>query len=529
MNGRSNGATGAVHAAIDVGTNSFHLVVARTSSTGGFEVLAAEKEMVRLGAGAGSGDIKSLTPDAIDRGIDALRRFRQVADIWDADITAVATSAVREAENGEVLVQRALEEAGVVVEVISGIEEARLIRLGAIQAVKVFDRQHLVIDIGGGSTEFVVGKGAEVLEARSVKLGAVRLLDRFFPDGKVDDGAVDACRRHVRSYLNPAVRDVGRYGARRRGRVLGHHRHARGHGGHPPHRAPPRHHQRALAHPSGAEAGRRRGGRCEDDEGPRPTGGPRRAPGRHHRARGGAARADLPTSSASTSSPTRTSRCGRGCCSTAPVGSTRRPASARPGSAIRVAPASSTWPPASTPTSITPATSSELALALFDQIAPVHGLGAEDRELLAAAGMLHNVGLAISHASHHRHSYYVIRNSDLLTGFNNHEIELIAQVARYHRKSMPRPKHDEFGRLSLRDRLVVRVLAGVLRVAIGLDRTHAGLVRALRATVDDERRRLLVELDVAPGADPSLELYTAEERCALLAETLDLDVAFSVA
>jgi exopolyphosphatase/guanosine-5'-triphosphate,3'-diphosphate pyrophosphatase len=171
----------------------------------------------------------------------------------------------------------------------------------------------------------------------------------------------------------------------------------------------------------------------------------------------------------------------------------------------------------------------ELALTLFDQTAHVHGLGAEDRELLAAAGMLHNVGLAISHASHHRHSYYVIRNSDLLTGFNNHEIELIAQVARYHRKSTPRPKHEEFAGLSLRDRLVVRVLSGILRVAIGLDRTHAGVVRSLRATVDDARQRLVVRLDVEPGADASLELYTAEERCSLLAETLDLDVEFAVA
>ena len=414
------------------------------------------------------------------------------------------------------------------VEVISGIEEARLIRLGAIQAVKVFDRQHLVIDIGGGSTEFVVGKGAEVLEARSVKLGAVRLLDRFFPDGKVGDGAVDACRRHVRSYLNPAVRDVGRYGF---DVVVG----CSG----------------TIATLAVMAAIRRTGRRPDitnalsltrqelkqlvaEVVGAKTTKARARLDGLDER------RVDIIVPGAvlleqifrefgideltySDYALREGVLLDRAGWVDAPSG--LAPFRLRDPRRAGVEHLATRFDP-----DLDHARhASELALALFDQTAHVHGLGAEDRELLAAAGMLHNVGLAISHASHHRHSYYVIRNSDLLTGFNNHEIELIAQVARYHRKSAPRPKHDEFGRLSLRDRLVVRVLAGVLRIAIGLDRTHAGVVRSLRATVDDERRRLLVELDVAPGADPSLELYTAEERCSLLAETLDLDVAFVVA
>src|SRR4051812_20983903 len=131
-------------AAIDVGTNSIHLVVARFGDGPTFEVIAREKAVVRLGSGGG--DMKELAPDAIERGIEALQRFRKVADISDARVFAVATSAVREAENADVFIERARREAGVEVEVISGPEEARLIHLGVLQAVPVFDQQVLVMD-----------------------------------------------------------------------------------------------------------------------------------------------------------------------------------------------------------------------------------------------------------------------------------------------------------------------------------------------------------------------------------------------
>src|SRR5690625_2389731 len=167
-----------VHAAIDIGTNSVHLIVARGGPDGRFEVLAQEKEVVRLGHG--TGDMTRLEPDAIDRGIAALDHFRQLADIWNADITAVATSAVREADNHDEFVSRARSEAGIEVEIISGVEEARLIDLGVVHALPIYEMRRLVIDIGGGSTELVVGQRDEVLAARSLKLGAIRLSNRFF-------------------------------------------------------------------------------------------------------------------------------------------------------------------------------------------------------------------------------------------------------------------------------------------------------------------------------------------------------------
>ena len=161
----------------------------------------------------------------------------------------------------------------------------------------------------------------------------------------------------------------------------------------------------------------------------------------------------------------------------------------------------------------------DLALQLFEGTRDLHRLGEEHEELLEAAGLLCNVGLAISHDRHHLHSYYVIRNTDLLTGFTDHEVELIALVARYHRKSTPKARHPEFARLDPDDQQAVRVLAGLLRVAVGLDRTREGVVRQVRVEVDGRRGpvRVLVETG---DADADLELYSAASRKDLLEDAL---------
>jgi exopolyphosphatase/guanosine-5'-triphosphate,3'-diphosphate pyrophosphatase len=205
-------------AAIDIGTNSFHMVVARVGKVSvagefvgpAFEVIAREKEMVRLGSS--SGDMKELSDEAIDRGVLALKRLAKIAAIHDADVVAVATSAVREAENADVFIDRARDEAGVVVDVIAGVEEARLIHIGVLQAVPVFDQRLVLIDIGGGSTEILVGEQGEMITAGSLKLGAIRLTRRFFRGERLHPGAVESCRRHIRSVLAPMVREVERVG-----------------------------------------------------------------------------------------------------------------------------------------------------------------------------------------------------------------------------------------------------------------------------------------------------------------------------
>ena len=173
------------------------MVVARVEPDGHFDVLDREKEVVRLGSGAGV--MRRLTPEAIERGIDALGRLRRIADGFGATIDAVATSALREALNRDEFLQRARDEIGIDVDIVSGVEEARLIHLGVIHFVPLVDERILVIDIGGGSTELVVGEHTDVLLARSLKLG------RF-----ASPTASSRVARSIRRRLVSAARTCGR-------------------------------------------------------------------------------------------------------------------------------------------------------------------------------------------------------------------------------------------------------------------------------------------------------------------------------
>ena len=183
----------------------------------------------------------------------------------------------------------------------------------------------------------------------------------------------------------------------------------------------------------------------------------------------------------------------------------------------------------STRTSPTPATPPSWPSA----VRPDGGLpraGTKSAEYLEAAALLANVGLFISHAGHHKHSYYVIRNSEQLTGFTDHEIELIAQVARYHRKSAPKARgHAEFAALGPTDQRAVRLLAGLLRIAIGLDRGHACVVRQVRCDYDHESNVLSVEALVDDPVAAQLEQYTADARKDLAEEALGLTIRVDLA
>jgi len=508
-------------AAVDIGTNSVHLVVARPMPGGLPEILAREKMTVRLGSGFR--DMKTLDSDAIDRAMEALQRFRQIAEAHDADIYAVATSAVREAEDRDVFLRRAHDEAGIDVEIISGVEEARLIHLGALGAVPMADRRNLVIDIGGGSTELVVGEGTRPLLTRSLKLGHVRLTNRFFPDGVIGEGAVKACRSHVRAFLAPVAKEVDALG----------HSIAVGCSGTIENLA------RMAALSAGTEV-RSIDNLCLTVEGldavvadvvSRRTPDERRnLPGLdEHRTDVIVAGAvllrqlfesleidEMMVSSHALREGVVLDRLAR-----------RRDThdalhhlgNIRRASVLSVA--------ARYEEDIVHAEhATNLALQLFAQTGDLHGLADNDLDVLEAAGLLHNVGRFVAHASHHKHSYYLIRNSEHLLGFTDHEIELIAQVARYHRKSHPKEKHPEFAALNTADQQRVRVLAGMLRVAIGLDRTYRRVFSGLGAVHSPDA--LTIRLFTDPDSDVELELFTARERRGLLVEALGRKVEFKI-
>jgi exopolyphosphatase/guanosine-5'-triphosphate,3'-diphosphate pyrophosphatase len=515
--GRSGAAVPAVLAAVDVGTNSIHLVVARVSGNDRFEVITRQKEMVRLGSGRG--EMKQLEPAAIERGVQALRRCRSLADAWGAVTRAVATSAVREAQNAQEFLDRARDEAGIDVEVISGFEEARLIQLGVLQALPVYDRRLVLVDVGGGSTEVLFGHGEQVDWARSIKLGSLRMTRRFFPGGEVRGDAVARCRREVRARLAPMLHEAQRLS-----------------------------HEVAVATSGTAEtlaamAAARKGGEVpqslnaavltrrslgkvvDDLAGARTTEERRRLPGidesRADILLGGAIVLEQVCDALGIEELTISEYALRegvllDSLHRARGGSLHHLSDLRRASVFHLMELCDDDPDHSLQVS-------RLALQLHDALAARLGVGDAERELLEAAALLANVGLFVSHSGHHKHSYYVIRNSEHLMGFTDREIEVIAQVARYHRKSPPSvDKHPEFAALSEADRRTVRALAALLRPSIGMDRNHDGAVQHL--IVKDEGEQVTIELVGAEGADLSLETYSANERVGLLAELLGAEV-----
>ena len=519
-------------AAIDIGTNSFHMVVARVGQVGEngsgqhrsgptFEVIEREKELVRLGSG--SGDMKRLEPEAIDRGVAALVRLARVAAIHDAEIHAVATSAVREAENADEFIERARVEAGIEVEVIAGVEEARLIHLGVLQAVPVYDRRLVLIDIGGGSTEILVGERGETLAAGSLKLGAIRLTRRFFKGDRVHPSAVDACRRHVRSVLAPMVREVEALGfevaiaSSGTAETIASLAHARRGG-----KALRTYNNFEL---SAAEITEAVGVLAKADSVDDRRRLPGMDPARADIILGGAivleqAVLELGIEQLIISDHALREGVLLDALSRRRGATLHHLQDLRRRSVMHLAESMDDDP-------IHSARAAAFTLELFDATSSLHGLGDDSRELLEAAALLANVGLSVSHSEHHKHSYYVIRHSDRLAGFTDHEIELIALVARYHRKSSPKLKHPEFARLREVNQQRVRALAGLLRVGIALDRSHGGPVRSI-AMVDDPIDHRLC-LDVVPDvhADISLELQAIDERKALLEEVLDRSLLVS--
>jgi exopolyphosphatase/guanosine-5'-triphosphate,3'-diphosphate pyrophosphatase len=505
---------GQVLAALDLGTNSFHLVVARVTPSG-YEVVTREKESVRLGHGGG--DMKELSPAAIDRGLAALRRMARIASANGATIRAVATSAVREAENADVFLRRAASETGVGIEVISGIEEARLIHLGVLQAVPAFEKRLLLVDIGGGSTEILVGERGDTLAARSFKLGAVRLTDRFFPGGVVTARAVVSCRAYIRSILttferevrelSPAIAIASSGTAETMARMI-----------HAQRRAPePRtfncfEFTRSEMDMIVEQLVRRRTPNTRATV-------PGLDPARADIIVAGAlvlrevaecyAIERLTFSDAALREGVLLDTIARSHdgalhhlrdVSRRSIRALAERCDADPRHSAHVA---------------------ALALQLFDATQLLHRLPADSREYLEAGALLANVGLVISHSKHHLHSYYVIRNCEL-TGLTDTEIEIIAQVARYHRKSAPKPTHTEFARLDPETGHIVTTLAALLRVAIGLDRSHDGRVTGLRSTARGQR--LVIEATHRRGRDITLEIYSANERSALLSQVLGVRV-----
>jgi exopolyphosphatase/guanosine-5'-triphosphate,3'-diphosphate pyrophosphatase len=153
------------------------------------------------------------------------------------------------------------------------------------------------------------------------------------------------------------------------------------------------------------------------------------------------------------------------------------------------------------------------ALSLFDQTRDrLHEWGLEERELLWTAAILHNCGVHVNHSSHHKHSYYLIRNSELL-GYTETEIEIIANLARYHRKSAPKKKHDNYSNLPKQERKLVSQLSALLRLAVALDRRAIGAIAQVKCEYDKQKQEVCLKLHPTDSGDEcALELWSLEQK-----------------
>jgi len=188
-------------AAVDMGTNSFHLIIVQVKSDGSFKIIDREREVIRLGSHKGK-EFTWISEGEMEKAIDVLRDFGKIAQFYKAEVRAIATSAIREAKNKSEFIDRVFEETGIKVEAVDGKTEAELIYLGVQNALAVEDKRILCVDLGGGSTEFLLGENGLSEFAESIKIGAVRLSKMFFPDYHLTESGIDMCRHYIKDKLD---------------------------------------------------------------------------------------------------------------------------------------------------------------------------------------------------------------------------------------------------------------------------------------------------------------------------------------
>jgi exopolyphosphatase/guanosine-5'-triphosphate,3'-diphosphate pyrophosphatase len=496
-------------AAIDVGTNSIHMIVIE-SQRHGYRVVDKEKEMTQLGRDSLEG--KPLTDDAIARGVGALQSMAEIARRWNADeIVAVATSAIREAPNRRKFLSAAEKASGIKVRMISGEEEADYIYRAVRSAVDFHGGTAVSIDIGGGSVELIVGTQDEVFFTASHPLGSLRMAQRF-PDD------VDACRQFVRKALKKSIARIAALGfdfaIGTSGTIVT---------------------LATLAAENGVASGLRwlsRGRLHELIEAMAPLPIDERA----RRFSLDAKRAetivagavvleqlmiglDVGQIRASESAlregivesvlQQRAENDG--------VPAQKKPSSVRKSSVLQLG--------ARANTDRTHASHvARLALRIFDQTQELHMLRTGERELLESAALLHEAGMHVSFQDHHKHSYYLISHAGL-RGFTADQVAIVANVARYYRKAPPEVEHANYAGLSKAQREIVCKLAAILRIAAALDRGRRGAIRDVGADVSENA----VQFELRRRSEADVELAAAMKKGKYFAKLFGRQVAFEVA
>jgi len=492
-------------AAIDIGTNSIHMIVVQVRPDLSFEVIDREKEMVRLGAGGLDG--RALTPEATHAALQVLSKFRRLAESHKVDeILAAATSATREAENGGEFLQAVTDQTGIRPQVISGTEEARLIHMAAVYGVSVPGDSVVVIDIGGGSVEVTRGTGPSVELGKSFKLGVLRLTERFVKTDPLEPRDERRLVRHIDADIGKYLRQIAEAGFDRvigtSGTILSLGTVASAADGHAPSAS-----LRNRRIPAKSIRNVRKELVLLDLE--KRLRVPGLEPRRADRAVAGAILLDELLRRLGAQEITLCDLSLREGLVLDYISRHRKEIAqadrypdVRRRSVFELADRCKYWPDHSQHVA-------RLAIGLFDQTRAIHGLTDREREWLEYAAILHDIGVLISYEGHHKHSYYLVKNGDL-RGFEPEEIETIALVARYHRLGTPKRRHDGFRELPRRTRRTVRTLAAILRLAESLDRSHAQSITGFE--IHDRGDDDLLQLRTS--GDAELELWAATRHAA---------------
>ncbi|MEZ4241284.1 MAG: Ppx/GppA phosphatase family protein [Myxococcota bacterium] len=506
-------------AAIDIGTNSVHLVIGDVGPDGGITVVEKLRQQVELGRG-GLGR-QHITDDAMDRALVALSGFAHTMQLLGVeDCTAAATSAVREAENGAAFCDRVKEQTGIHVHVVSGVAEARLIWRGARPGLDPSRSPTLLVDIGGGSLELIVAEPDRMVCAYSLPLGHLRTTEQYVANDPPTSDEISAIRKRVRLLCKPvaddprtrgtrsavgtsgSIRTLARMATLMRGDPVTPHDH-----GLVLHRSELKKLLQQLQELKSARLSE--------------------LPGMDNRRKGTLPAAaavvyqvmkvfDLDQLSTSESAlregllyewierhrpELALAATERDPCARSIVALMERYGADR-AHAEHVR---------------------HLSLSLFDALRDVHGLGDADRKMLAWAALIHDIGHHIDARDHNRHGEYLIQNTPM-AGFTAPEVSVLATLVRFHRGSRPKTSHPGYAALSRSDQRKVDVLAAILRTSDALDRSHNQPVSGVTVRLTDGEAVLVVEA----AQEAYLERWAAERRKGLLSQVLGRPVRIEV-
>ena len=495
-------------AAIDLGTNSFHAVLVDIYPDGSFRTVNKLKEMVIL---AEKGLENRLSREAMDRGLEALNRIKFLCDSHNVEnILAYATSAIREAENGGDFIKEVGQQVGIRVRAISGKMEAEMIGLAIRHSIVLGKKMVLMADIGGGSVEFIIGNNKEFIYYNSLKLGVARMAAAFVGSDPIDQKDINKLQKHFDKELSEVLKLAKKHKVKT---IIGS--------------------SGTMENIGDMVAGRysitakRSLNELEfsaDDfrnlysdfiKFDKKKRLKEKAleekrvdiinPGmillkslvdklkiENIKISEGALREGMILNYINNK---------REQLNLDLVANFKDPRRRSIYELLRKC----NWLEAHS------RQVSNFSLQLFDTFKEELKLKESDRELLDYASLMHDIGYYISYRKHHKHALYLIRNSDLL-GFKEDEINIIANVARYHRKSTPHKGHKRYKQLNKKLRKRVKKLSALLRVADGLDRSHYQNVQKLE--IDNNKES--INLHITTHSDPELEIWATLRKGGLL-------------